>query len=464
MSLIVQKYGGTSLGTAERLKNVAKIIQSSIENYDVIAVVSAMSSYTKSEGTTSRLIMAGEQAIQGEEFFKIIDLVEESHFEALDEAIASPIIREEIKELVHHELRTLKSFLEAIHVIKEISPRSQDMIIGTGERLSASLLSGVLKDIGVDSEYINLSEIVPEGVDLTDHEFYPKIQKEIVKKLPQNKKVVPVVTGYFGFVPGGMIPKIGRGYTDLTAALIASELKAQELQIWKEVDGIYSADPRKVPKAKVLDEISPAEAAELTYFGSEVLHPFTMEQAIKAKVPIRIKNTFDPNIPGTVILTSRPEPKYSTQNKIKHSAVAVTTKRDATVLNINSNRMLHSSGFLQKVFETFQKYRIVVDLIATSEVNISCSIDKSNNLDQVKKELEELGSVTSYPNRAIVSIVGEGMKYGIGVAGHMFSTLARNNINLEMITQGASEINISCVIKQEDAEKALMVIHEAFLE
>ncbi|HJM06723.1 MAG TPA: aspartate kinase, partial [SAR324 cluster bacterium] len=260
MPLVVQKYGGTSLGNAERLQNVAHIIANTVKQHKVIVVVSAMSSYTKAEGTTSRLLEAGNLAINGGPFFRVLDLVEQSHFKALEEAISDTVIMEEVKEYIHEELRSLKAFLEAIHVIHEISPRSQDLIIGTGERLSARLLSGVLKSYGIDSTYTDLSQCVEENLSPNNGEFYSLCQQAFRKKLPENQNDVPVITGFFGFVSGGIINRIGRGYSDLTAALIAAEMQAEELQVWKEVDGIFSADPRKVPTASVLDAISPSEA------------------------------------------------------------------------------------------------------------------------------------------------------------------------------------------------------------
>ncbi|HCP32838.1 MAG: aspartate kinase [SAR324 cluster bacterium] len=465
MPLVVQKYGGTSLGNAERLQNVAHIIANTVKQHKVIVVVSAMSSYTKAEGTTSRLLEAGNLAINGGPFFRVLDLVEQSHFKALEEAISDTVIMEEVKEYIHEELRSLKAFLEAIHVIHEISPRSQDLIIGTGERLSARLLSGVLKSYGIDSTYTDLSQCVEENLSPNNGEFYSLCQQAFRKKLPENQNDVPVMTGFFGFVSGGIINRIGRGYSDLTAALIAAEMQAEELQVWKEVDGIFSADPRKVPTASVLDAISPSEAAELTYFGSEVLHPFTMERAIQSKVQIRIKNTFAPEKPGTLILPEGlDEESQSKRIQLKRTAIAVTTKNNIHTLNINSNRMLHSSGFIAKVFDAFRHHGVVIDLISTSEVNISCTVNDPDELDDLTRDLEELGTVTVLGERAILSLVGEGMRTTPGTAGKMFSALAEEGINIEMITQGASEINISCVILQSQTSEALKAIHRAFLE
>jgi aspartate kinase len=463
MSHFVQKFGGTSLGTAERMKGVAQIIVDHLkQHHRVTAVVSAMSSYNKIEGTTSRLLEAGSLALRGGPFYRMIDLVEESHNEALSKAIHNPEIQKQLREFVHRELRSLKSFLKAIHVIREISPRSQDLIVGVGERLSAKLLSGVLQDLGIDAEYVDLSEALPEGGSAPEgRALFPYLQHQFSRYLPKETGRTAVITGFFGFVPGGIIDRVGRGYTDLTAALIAAETKANELQVWKEVDGIYSADPRKIPTASVLPEISPAEAAELTYFGSEVLHPFTMECAIKANVPIRIKNTFYPEKPGTIIVPG----KLTEQRRQRdQTAVAVTIKHHISILNIHSNRMLNSTGFMAQVFELFKKHRVVIDLISTSEVNISCTVDRLDNIQSLIHDMEEFADVTLIRDRAILSLVGEGMHYATGTAGRMFMALAHQQINLEMITQGASEINISCVIQQEDSPKALRIIHQTFLE
>ena len=268
---------------------------------------------------------------------------------------------------------------------------------------------------------------------------------------------MPVLTGYFGFVPGGIIQSIGRGYTDLTAALAAAAVGARELQIWKEVDGVFSADPRKVEDAHVLESITPDEAAELTYFGSEVIHPFTMEQVIKANIPIRIKNTLNPGAPGTIV-----DPDLDDSGPAR-PATAVTAKRNITVININSNRMLMAYGFMERIFNVFEKYGIIIDLIATSEVSVSITVDNEKNLDRAVADLKELGDVTVRRNLAILSLVGRGQKHCVGLAGRMFSELGSEQINIEMISQGASEINISCVIKDEHADRALRVIHSALV-
>ncbi|KAG0220661.1 Aspartokinase [Mortierella sp. GBA43] len=291
--------------------------------------------------------------------------------------------------------------------------------------------------------------------------------------------------GFFGPVPGSLLESIGRGYTDFAAALVAVGLGAEELQVWKEVDGIFTADPRKVKNARLLNIITPDEASELTYYGSEVIHPFTMEQVIRAQIPIRIKNVMKPMGSGTVIfpnpasgmstpsrrMTPPPSLKTLLDNGYlldlsRRHPTAVTIKDNVWVLNVHSNRKKVSHGFLAQIFGTLDKYGIAIDLISTSEVHISMALGASSNEKEMNRALDQLrdiGSVDLAKHMAILSLVGKQMKNMVGVSGRMFSTLAKAGINIEMISQGASEINISCVIREDQALQAMNVIHEELL-
>ena len=456
MQYIVQKFGGTSLGKAERMQAVAAIVRRSLEHDRVIVALSAMSSYVKAEGTTSRLIEAADAALHKKDFYRILDQLEQYHLDTTRQLITGAF-QEQIVEQVDAELKALKSFLEAISVIGEISPRSHDVIISTGEKLSALIFAGLLNSTGIAAEYVNLDTLVDKPFATANHEFYACTRAGLKKRIELCGDRIPVLTGYFGIVPGGIIQSIGRGYTDLTAALAAAAVGARDLQIWKEVDGVFSADPRKVEDAHVLESITPDEAAELTYFGSEVIHPFTMEQVIRADIPIRIKNTLNPDVPGTIV-----DPNLVDTGPSR-PATAITAKRNIIVININSNRMLMAYGFMEQIFNVFEKYGIIIDLIATSEVSVSMTIDNEKNLDRAVADLQKLGEVTVRRNLAILSLVGRGQKHCVGLAGRMFSELGSEQINIEMISQGASEINISCVIKDEHADRALRVIHSALV-
>jgi aspartate kinase len=456
MGIVVQKFGGTSVGNAERLQSVAAIIESTKKKQQVIAVVSAMSGTTKSEGTTNLLLGSAEAALKGESFDTLVDLLDRNHVQAVEGAIKTPALREEAISFVRDELKRLRSFLRAIGVIKELSPRSQDNIMAVGERLSAKLVSLVLIDRGNKSTFHDLSAVVPEDEGEIDPQFFTRLQKKIAQTVAPTQDEIPVATGFFGMVPRGLLKAVGRGYTDFTTAMIAAGLgnqRCDEMQVWKEVDGIFTADPRKIPNARALSRISAAEAGELTYFGSEVLHPFTMERVVAANVPIRIKNTFKPEAPGTVITQYDDDPGQVT---------AVTAKRGITVLTIESNRMVNAYGFLARVFSVLERQGVVVDLVSTSEVSISCTIEKREDAQRAQADLAELGNVTLASGKAILAIVGEGMKFTPGTAGKLFKTLGDSSCNIEMISQGASEINISCVVKEDDVPRAMQAVHDAF--
>jgi aspartate kinase len=442
MRIIVQKFGGTSVGNAERLENVVDIIAKTLEDRPVIAVVSARSGTSKAEGTTSLLLAAAANALAGTSFEAELALIASNHGR---------------NGFVHRELEKLRGFLSAISVIKELSPRSQDNVLAVGERLSAYLLARALEARNVKARFVDLSTVVPEGEGQVDPVFFRRLQGRLAE-LCKPDGDVPVVTGFFGMVPGGLLSAVGRGYTDFTAAMIAAGLgdrEVEEMQVWKEVDGIFTTDPRKVASARVLPRISPAEAAELTYFGSEVLHPFTMERVVAANVPIRIKNTFHPERDGTVIAP------YGAERPPGH-VTAVTAKRGICSLTITSNRMFNAHGFLARVFSAFERHGVVVDLVSTSEVSISCTIEKLQDAEHARADLEQLGSVHISQGRAIVALVGEGMKFSLGTAGKMFATLGAAGVNVEMISQGASEMNISCVVDEKDAARGVEAIHEAF--
>jgi len=427
------------------------------------------------------------------EFSATVDLIRSEHLAAAKDSIETPEILQEIEAEIHRDCDWLRAFLFAAQVIDEVSPRSRDSIIGFGERLACKLMTAIIRDQGIDAEYVSLEDIVPISDDgdlhaegSLDQPFYDSVAAAVGERIKECAPRVPVVTGFFGPVPGSLLRQVGRGYTDLLAALLAVGLEASELQIWKEVDGIFTADPRKVPTARLIPVIWPDEAAELTYYGSEVVHPFTMEQVIRRKIPIRIKNVENPKGGGTVI---HPDPdevshesdpdisspatkmiqtlSYENVHQSKRLPTAVTIKERIVVLNVNSNRKSVSHGFLARIFGTLDRFGVVVDLISTSEVHVSMAIEDNLSrkiMDRLVSELQKSGSVSTHTDMAILSLVGKQMCNLVGMSGRMFQTLAQGNVNIEMISQGASEINISCVIRARDGVKALNLIHQSCLQ
>ncbi|GME94331.1 unnamed protein product [Ambrosiozyma monospora] len=317
---VVQKFGGTSVGKfPEKIcDDIVKVYKQQKGN-DVAVVCSARSTHTKSEGTTTRLLLAADYAadLKEDEFMSVLQLIEDDHVKNAQAKIKSKAIQDQLIEESKQEVHEVRRLLNACCVIGEISNRVGDIVMACGEKLSCRFMSALLQDRGLPAEYLDLSGIIPsdyklENTDSLDAAFYKFLSDAIAAKISELPAgVVPVLTGFFGIVPGGLLSAVGRGYTDLCAALCAVGLNADELQIWKEVDGIFTADPRKVKNARLLKSVTPEEAAELTYYGSEVIHPFTMEQVIKAKIPIRIKNVENPNGEGTIIYpenTSNKEP------------------------------------------------------------------------------------------------------------------------------------------------------------
>lgn len=323
-------------------------------------------------------------------------------------------------------------------------------------------MTALLKSQGVEAEYVDLCEVFHnDAANHLDHEFYQMASKAFAKKIATCEGRIPVVTGFFGNVPGSLMEgDIGRGYTDLCAALCAVGLRANELQIWKEVDGIFTADPSKVPTASLLSSITPSEAAELTFYGSEVIHHLTMDQVIHAEppIPIRIKNVNNPRGNGTLVVPKpNPPPKiggpqhqpHNRNRSISGSPVrkpkrptAVTIKDHISIINIHSNKRSISHGFFARVFSILDKHTVSVDLISTSEVHVSLAIHSSSlqldHIEAAQHELEECGEVSISSNMAILSLVGADMRQMVGIAGRMFSVLGEHLINLEMISQGKS--------------------------
>ncbi|WEW56288.1 aspartate kinase [Emydomyces testavorans] len=493
---IVQKFGGTSVGKFP-LEIVDNVVRSSIESKRVAVVCSARSSSSKADGTTNRLLRAAREAEnpKSSNYLSLVAAVKQEHINSALELIKNKHLRAQLIAEIEMECAQILKILDAAQTLAEISGRCVDMVISAGEKLSCRFMTILLKDRGVDAEYVDLSDVIDCTIRIQglDQDFYDHLAILFGQKIHECSATVPVVTGYFGVVPGGLLDKIGRGYTDLCAALVAVGIRAQELQIWKEVDGIFTADPRKVPTARLLPMISPAEAAELTFYGSEVIHPFTMEQVIRAKIPIRIKNVMKPKGNGTLIfpdstlelekatpghdpkLFRTRGPQFLSQQPGPKRPTAVTAKHKILVINVHSNKRSLSHGFFAGIFSVLDKWRLSIDLISTSEVHVSLALhseipllngvghDEYQIIDEdlrgAIQDLRKYGTVDIIPEMAILSLVGKQMKNMVGVAGHMFTVLGEHNVNIEMISQGASEINISCVIEERDADRAINILH-----
>lgn len=476
----------------------------------IVVVCSARSPGKKVGGTTSRLLevvrslqLLGPAAAMSDEPAQV-QLVETAqqlihgicneHVTSAQASVSDPALRDALCKEIDSECRELAEYVAAIRRFNlEVNARAKDRVISFGEKLSCRFMTYILRDHQVAAEYVDLSDALHSGIgganhthDRLDAAFYREAASAFAKKIVACGDSVPVVTGFFGNVPGSLVDgDVGRGYTDLCAALIAVGLKAQELQVWKEVDGIFTADPSKVPTARLIPSITPSEAAELTFYGSEVIHHLTMDQVVKAvpPIPVRIKNVKNPRGNGTIVLpdpvrapgqqlqrlargsftvgpavtaapatngTSRPAAAAAGVRLTPRRPTAVTIKDRISVLNIHSNKRSLAHGFVARVFSILDQHQISVDLIATSEVHVSMAIHApdistpseagvaDSNLELARKQLGALGDVSLLHGMAILSLVGADMKNMIGVSGKMFSTLGEHNINIEMISQGMS--------------------------
>ncbi|KAK0635676.1 aspartokinase-like protein [Bombardia bombarda] len=487
---VVQKFGGTSVGKFPD-KIAEDIIRTHVENNRLVVVCSARSTGKKTTGTTSRLLEVfkklraivaapcDEQSELLKDAKRIVQDICNDHVHAAETFVRDPKLSAIVQEATKNECQLLVEYLEAAKRFNlEINSRAKDRVVSFGEKLSCRFMTYLLKDRGIDAEYVDLVDVLhTDGSVRLDAAFYREAAALIGKKMLACEDRVPVVTGFFGNVPGSLLDgDIGRGYTDLCASLVAVGLKAEELQIWKEVDGIFTADPTKVPTARLIPSITPSEAAELTFYGSEVIHHLTMDQVIKAvpPIPIRIKNVKNPRGEGTIV---KPDPLLAADQQIQRSRqpsdptrrrkprrpTAVTIKNKISIINIHSNKRSIAHTFLARVFQILNQHRISVDLISTSEVHVSIAVHTGNTelntFDLAVGDLRDCGDVSVLHDMAILSLVGAEMKNMPGIAGKMFSTLGNHHVNIEMISQGASEINISCVIDTREAERAMNILH-----
>jgi len=435
--MIVMKFGGSSVKDATKMREVAEIVKSRLDRKPIV-VLSAV------KGITDNLILALDESLN--EKFDAYNEIVKKHKEIINDLGLD-------ESLVDDELDELKEALAVNSKVKEKDAKILDYISFFGERMSTKIFAGHMTKIGIKAEAFVSGDI---GL-LTDSGFgdatilessFDKMEKSISKI-----KVLPVVTGFGGKDEDGEFTTFNRGGSDYVAALFGAAVDAEEIQIWTDVNGVMTTDPRIVKEAKTISEISFSEASELAYFGAKVLHPKTILPAIEKNIPVKVLNTYEPNHPGTTIL-----------NKVdgKGSVKAIACKKDVTLVWINSTRMLNSHGFLAKIFTVFEKYSKSVDMIATSEVSVSLTVDDDSNLDKIKKELSKIAEVEIEKGKAIVCVVGEAMKNVPGIAGKIFSCLGKGDFNIEMISQGASEINIGFVVENDRAEDAVRVLHKEY--
>ena len=348
----------------------------------------------------------------------------------------------------------MTSVLRRVRRSRRVSARDRDLVLSFGERLSSALVAGFLARAGIAARPVMSYRA---GM-VTDDCFgaaepLPEARRRLRYTL-QAARGVSVVTGFLGRTRTDEITTLGRGGSDFTASFIGAALKVREIEIWTDVPGVMSADPRIVPEAHTIRHLSFAEGAELAYFGAKVLHPKTLLPAISLDIPVRVLNTDDPASPGTVVTRQA--------NKSEEVVKAIACKKGISVVNVVSTRMLLAHGFLSRLFKVFADHRIVVDVLSTSEVSVSLTVDRDERLQDAVNELARFSEVQVQAKRALISVVGEGLARRTGLAGRVFSALGDEGVNVEMISQGASKTNLSLVARNSEADRCVRRLHREF--
>ena len=456
----ILKFGGTSVGSVESIKAVLAIVK---ESYDAgekpLVVLSAMS------GITNLLTKMAEDAAEGKPFADDLKLMEEKHFEVVKKLIAvkyqNPVLTK-LKLLINE----LEDLLQGVAALKELSKQSKDLIVSYGERCSNYLVSKIMEQEVPDAQYINASYYIKTDSNFGNAHLNEPLTNQLIQALSQtHSDKLLFVTGFIGSNEKGRVTTLGRGGSDYTAAIFGSVLNASAIEIWTDVNGMLTADPRIVKKAFSLPILSYTEAMELSYFGAKVIYPPTMVPAFMKKIPIVIRNTFQPKFPGTVIQFESGKSAYPIKG--------ISSISDVSVINLTGSGMVGKSGFSGRLFTLLAREQINVILItqSSSEHSITFAVNpndsqKAVELIQNEFELELLANKLSMPviegDLSILAIVGENMKRTPGMSGKLFSALGRNGINVRAIAQGSSEFNISVIINKDDLSKALNAVHDAF--
>ncbi len=432
----VMKFGGTSVGSPERMKNVCKLITASGE--PTFIVLSAMS------GTTNSLVEISNYLYKKnpEGANEVINNLEKKYMGHVEELYSTEEYKDKTRDFLRGEFDYLRSFTKDLFTSFE-----EKSIVAQGEIMSTNMVVNYLQECGVKAVLLNALDFMRTDKNAEPDPAY--IKEKLAAVLEENEGFQIYITqGFICRNAYGEIDNLQRGGSDYSASLIGAALPAEEIQIWTDIDGMHNNDPRIVNKTQAIHQLNFEEAAELAYFGAKILHPTCVQPAKYAGIPVRLKNTLDPSAEGTII------DNVIVRGKIK----AVAAKDNITAIKIKSSRMLLATGFLRKVFEIFESYQTPIDMIATSEVGVSMSIDNDSHLNEIVDELKKYGTVTVDADMCIVCVVGDLDWSNLG-----FETLATDalkNIPVRMISYGGSNYNISFLIKESDKKRALQSLSE----
>ena len=435
------KFGGSSVANAQRIRHVASIIKA-YRNRRPVVVLSAMGD------TTDHLLEAADKALGG---IVSMEHIASLHFETLRElGLESGIIEDLINELTQ--------LLTGISMIKELTKRTRDYLVSFGERMSVRIAAAYLTKEGIPASPYDAWDIgiVSDG-NFTAAELLDEVWKSIPEHLHAyvsgKDERIPVVTGFIAKDKDGNITTLGRGGSDLSATIIGAASGAEEIQTWKDVDGIMTTDPRICPDAKPVREVTYEEAQELAFFGAQVLHPRSMLPCRRSGTPVRVKNSYNIESPGSIIVETHAGKVFP--------VCAITVVKHVTLIDIASTRMLGAVGFLAHIFNQFLKWDISIDVIATSEVSVSLTVNAKTDLSGLLRDLSEVAEVHSRSGKAIVSVICDAL-HSSAILASGFKALSNENINVQMISQGASKVNIGMIVDDEEADKTVRVLHKAY--
>jgi aspartate kinase len=445
------KFGGTSVADAEAMDRLIEIVRDEARRTGPpVVVVSAMSKIT------DQLLRMAADASRGERatIAAGVDEVQRRHLAAVD-ALVAPARREAARQEIVAQAEELRAMVTALSILREASPRSMDGVASAGELLSSRVVAAALASAGIDAVWVDARRAI-----VTDDHYtaavpltvptHEALQLEVVPHVSAGR--VAVVGGYVGATAEGVATTLGRGGSDYSAAIIGEGIGASEIQIWTDVDGMLTADPRVVDSPRVVSQLSFGEASELAYFGAKVLHPSTILPAVSADIPVRILNSRRREAPGTLITAKPPDNE--------RPIAALACKRNITVVEVTSTRMLMAHGFLRRLFEVFERYRTSVDVVTTSEVSVSVTIDDSRRLPEIATALREFAEVRVEPEMALLCAVGENLRADPAFAIRMLAGL--DGIPLRMISQAASRRNVTVVIRDADVAAAMARLHDTW--
>jgi aspartate kinase len=448
--MIVMKFGGTSVEDAQAIDRLARIVKQRLDRKPVV-VVSAMSKVTDVLVAMSHAAAGGSLP----DALKLLKQLRQRHLTVAGELVngkREAELRAEIQQLFDN----LQDVLRGIASLAELSPRTTDNVLSHGEVLSSRIVTAALAVRGLDTVHVDSRKVIVTDANFTravPQEETTDRLKEVVRPLVNAGKV-PVMGGFIASTADGITTTLGRGGSDFSAAIVGAALGARRIEIWTDVSGMMTTDPRICPDAQRIDAISFDEASELAYFGAKVLHPATLIPAVEKNIPVYVLNSREPSNKGTCIRSKAPK----SENMFR----AIAAKKGVRVINVRSPRMLMAHGFLRAIFEAFDRHGVTADLVSTSEVSVSVITDGARDVTELLDDLRKLGKVEVETGKAIICLVGENVRGRVGMAASVFNVAASCQVSLHMISQGASEINISFVIEERDVPEVVRALHARF--